>query len=162
PAETLAPGIEPGGQPAPAGTGQDAPSPARPGWPEVPGYEVLQELARGGMGVVFKARQVRLNRAVALKMILQGGLAGPEERVGFLAEAEVIAAIRHPGIVQVYDFGTHQGLPFFSMEFCPGGSLAQRLAGTPLPPSEAARTLEQVARAVQAAHAAGIVHRDLK
>jgi serine/threonine protein kinase/formylglycine-generating enzyme required for sulfatase activity len=140
---------EPPARPAPAGVG-------------VPGYEILEELGRGGMGVVYKARQFRLNRIVALKMVLHGGHAGAEERVRFLAEAEAVAAVRHPGIVQVYDFGTHAGLPYFSMEFCEGGSLAAELLGGPLPPREAARLVEQVARAIQAAHEKGIVHRDLK
>jgi tetratricopeptide (TPR) repeat protein len=114
------------------------------------------------MGVVYRARQRQLNREVALKMILQGGHAGRDERLRFLAEAEAIAAVRHPGIVQVHDFGTHNDLPYFALELCPGGSLADRLSGTPLPPPEAARLVEQVARAVQAAHDRGIVHRDLK
>jgi WD40 repeat protein/tRNA A-37 threonylcarbamoyl transferase component Bud32 len=127
-----------------------------------PGYEILEELGRGGMGVVYKARQVNLNRTVALKMILAGGHAGAEERARFLAEAEAIAAIRHPGIVQIHDFGTHGGLPFFALEFCEGGSLADKLNGTPLPPRQAARLVEQISRAMQAAHEKGIVHRDLK
>jgi tRNA A-37 threonylcarbamoyl transferase component Bud32 len=126
------------------------------------GYEILGELGRGGMGVVYKARQVKLNRLVALKMIRSGGHAEVEERLRFLAEAEVIASLRHPGIVQIHDFGTHQCLPFFALEFCPGGSLAGKLEGTPLPPREAAALVEQVARAMQAAHERGIVHRDLK
>jgi hypothetical protein len=129
---------------------------------QVPGYEVLEELGRGGMGVVYKARQVHLNRVVALKMVLAGSHAAAEERVRFLAEAEAIAAVKHPGIVQVYEFGTHEGVPYFSLEFCDGGSLAARLADNPLPPAEAAWLVEQVTRAVQAAHEAGIVHRDLK
>jgi WD40 repeat protein len=114
------------------------------------------------MGVVYKARQVSLNRLVALKMILAGGHAGAEERRRFLAEAEALAAIRHPGIIEVHDFGTHEGLPFFALEYCEGGSLADRLSGTPLPPREAAGIVAQLGRAVQAAHEQGIVHRDLK
>jgi tRNA A-37 threonylcarbamoyl transferase component Bud32 len=128
----------------------------------VPGYELLGEVGRGGMGVVYKARQVKLNRIVALKMIVSGGHAASEERVRFLAEEEAIAAVRHPGVVQIHDFGTHEGLPFFALEFCVGGSLAQKLNGAPRPAAEAARLVEQVARAVQAAHEKGIVHRDLK
>ncbi len=130
--------------------------------PRVPGYEILSELGRGGMGVVYKALQVPLNREVALKMILAGSLAGDEDRKRFLAEAEAIAAVKHPGIVQVYDFGTHEDLPYFSLEFCEGGSLARKLAGTPVSPREAAHLVGQVARAVQAAHQHNIVHRDLK
>jgi serine/threonine-protein kinase len=136
--------------------------PSKTGLDSVPGYEVLGELGRGGMGVVYRARQVALNRVVALKMVLSGGHAAAQERTRFLVEAEAIAAVKHPGIVGVYDFGTHDGLPFFSMEFCEGGSLAGKLAENPLPPREAARLVEQVARAVQAAHEQGIVHRDLK
>jgi serine/threonine protein kinase len=95
-------------------------------------------------------------------MILAGGHAGPEERIRFLAESEAVAAVKHPGIVQIHDFGTHDGLPFFSLEFCEGGSLADRLADTPLPPPEAARLVRRIAQAVQAAHERGIIHRDLK
>jgi formylglycine-generating enzyme required for sulfatase activity len=124
----------------------------------VPGYEVLGVLGRGGMGVVYKARHLKLNRVVALKMILHAGHAGPGEHFRFLREAEAIAAIRHPGVVQVYDFGTHDGAPYFALEFCAGGTLAHKLSGKPLPPREAADLVEQVARAVQAAHKAGIVH----
>jgi formylglycine-generating enzyme required for sulfatase activity/tRNA A-37 threonylcarbamoyl transferase component Bud32 len=130
--------------------------------PVVPGYEILGELGRGGMAVVYKARHLALNRLVALKMILTGSLAGPEERLRFLAEAEAVAAVKHTGIVQIHDFGTHEGVPFLSLEFCGGGSLAGRLAEGPLPAREAARLIVQVAQAVQAAHDRGIVHRDLK
>jgi serine/threonine-protein kinase len=114
------------------------------------------------MGVIYQARQARLNRLVALKMILAGAHAAPEHRVRFLAEAEAIAALAHPGVVQVFEFGTHAGQPYFALEFCPGGSLADRLDGTPLPPREAAELVERLAKAVQAAHDRGIVHRDLK
>src|SRR5262249_2371919 len=93
------------------------------------GYEVLEEIGRGGMGVVFKARQRGLNRVVALKMILAGEYVGPEARQRFLAEAELIARLSHPNIVQVYEFGQHEGNPFFSLEFVDGGSLAAALAG---------------------------------
>jgi WD40 repeat protein len=128
----------------------------------IPGYEVLAELGRGGMGVVYQARQVRANRVVALKMILTGVHAGEAERRRFLTEAEAVARVQHPNIVQVHEVGEHDGHPFFSLEFCPGGSLADKLDGTPLPPHEAARLVEVLARAVQAAHEAGVVHRDLK
>jgi DNA-binding beta-propeller fold protein YncE/tRNA A-37 threonylcarbamoyl transferase component Bud32 len=130
--------------------------------PFICGYEVLEELGRGGMGVVYKARQTRLNRLVALKMILSGTHAGHEDRLRFLAEAEAVAAIKHPGVVEVYEFGTHDDRPYYALEFCEGGTLADKLAGTPLQGREAAQTVAELARAVQAAHDRGIVHRDLK
>jgi serine/threonine protein kinase len=137
---------------------------ARPVAPpaQVPGYEILEELGRGGMGVVYKARHLKLNRVVALKMILSGGHAGEAERGRFLTEAQSIARLQHPNVVQVFEVGECEGRPFFSMEFCAGGSLEKRLAGTPLPPREAAGLVATLARAMQAAHGHGIVHRDLK
>jgi formylglycine-generating enzyme required for sulfatase activity/tRNA A-37 threonylcarbamoyl transferase component Bud32 len=128
----------------------------------VPGYEVLEELGRGGMAVVYKARDRRLGRLVALKMILAGAHASPAERARFRAEAEAIARVQHPDIVQIYEVGEHADLPFLSLEFCPGGTLEQELAGTPLAAREAAAVLERLARAVAAAHAVGVIHRDLK
>jgi serine/threonine-protein kinase len=128
----------------------------------VPGYEILELLGRGGMGVVYKARQISLNRLVALKMILHGGHAGEQEWRRFRMEAEAIARLQHPNIVQVFEVGQHNGLPFSSLEFCPGGSLDRKLAGTPLDPQEAARLVLALAGAVQAAHDANIIHRDLK
>jgi serine/threonine protein kinase len=125
-------------------------------------YEILKELGRGGMGIVYLARQVSLNRRVALKMILAGTHAGEDERQRFRDEAEAVARLQHPNIVQVYEVGEADGHPFFSLEFCPGGSLAAKLSGTPLPPKEAAALVEQLARAVHHAHQRGIVHRDLK
>src|SRR5262245_7807733 len=136
--------------------------PAPPPPPTIPGYEILGELGRGGMGVVYQARQIPLNRVVALKMILAGGHERPADRARFRAEAEAIARLQHPPIVQVYEIGEHDGRPFFSLEFCAGGSLAQQLNGTPLPPREAAQLVETLARAVQAAHDKGVIHRDLK
>ena len=130
--------------------------------PVVPGYEILGELGRGGMGVVYKARQIGLNRVVALKMILSGEHAGAEELARFRAEAEAVARLQHPNIVQIHEIAEHEGRPFFSMEFCPGGGLDRKLGGTPLPPVEAARLVETLARAVHAAHRQNVIHRDLK
>jgi hypothetical protein len=131
-------------------------------WPAVPGYEVLEELGRGGMGVVYKARQAGLGRLVALKVILAGAHAGADDRARFRAEAEAVARLQHPNVVQIHEVGERDGRPYFSLEFCPGGSLDGRLAGTPLPPPEAGRLVETLARAVHAAHRHGIIHRDLK
>ena len=103
-----------------------------------------------------------LNRLVALKMILAGGHAGAGELARFKTEAEAIARLQNPHIVQIYEVGEFGGLPFLSLEFCPGGSLEKKLSGNPLPPQEAAPLIETLARAVQAAHDAGIIHRDLK
>ena len=114
------------------------------------------------MGVVYKARQIGLNRLVALKMILAGGHASVQQRTRFQAEAKVIARLQHPHIVQVFDIGEHQGMPFFSLELVEGGSLEKQLAGNPLPPRDAAVLLAILAGAMQAAHDHGITHRDLK
>ncbi len=141
------------------------PEPAAPTGPVpegVPGYEILKELGRGGMGVVYKARQVALNRVAALKMILSGAHAGDKDRARFRSEAEAVARLQHPNIVQVYEVGEHNGLPYFSLEYVDGGSLAQHLDGTPLPARDAAGLIETLARAMHHAHAQGIVHRDLK
>src|SRR3954464_4498204 len=130
----------PGGPPPAPGAAQAA----------VPGYEILGELGRGGMGVVYKARQVRLNRVVALKMILAGDHASPEAAVRFLGEAESVARLPHPNIVHVHAFGDHDGRPYFEMEYVAGGSLADRLDGTPWPDREAARLVEPPPRATPA------------
>src|SRR5262249_8614226 len=130
--------------------------------PAVPGFEILGELGRGGMAVVYHARQVALQRAVALKMVLNGAHAGPKGLARFRAEAGVIARLQHPTIVQVYDVGEAAGRPYFALEFVAGGSLAQHLHGTPQPMRPAAQMVETLARAVHAAHANGVVHRDLK
>jgi WD40 repeat protein/tRNA A-37 threonylcarbamoyl transferase component Bud32 len=130
--------------------------------PVIPGYEIAGELGRGGMGVVYKARQTRLNRPVALKMILAGAHAGAEATARFLAEAEAVAQLQHPNIVQIFHIDEHAGHPYFEMEFVGGGSLAERLDGTPRPPREASRLTEILARAMAEAHRRGIVHRDLK
>jgi tRNA A-37 threonylcarbamoyl transferase component Bud32 len=139
--------------------------PAKPdssGWPEVPGYEILAELGHGGMGVVYKARHLKLNRLVALKMVLAGAQAGPEDLLRFLAEAESIAQVQHPNIVQVHEIGQHGRVPYFAMEYVAGGSLAHRVKGEPLEAGQATRMVEMLARGVQAAHQRGIIHRDLK
>jgi WD40 repeat protein len=139
-----------------------APAPPAPIAPAVPGYEIVRELGRGGMGVVYEARQIGLNRQVALKMILAGGHASAGDLDRFRTEAEAIARLLHPNIVQVYETGTHAGLPYFSLEFCPGGSLDRKLDGTPWEAATAAALIETLARAIQHAHEHRIVHRDLK
>jgi serine/threonine protein kinase len=130
--------------------------------PEAPGYEVLGLLGRGGMGVVYKARQLGLQRPVALKMILMGSAADPRELARFRAETAALARLQHPNIVQIYDVGEAGGRPYFVLEFVGGGSLAQHLKQTPQPVRPAAQLVETLARAVHAAHANGVIHRDLK
>jgi serine/threonine-protein kinase len=114
------------------------------------------------MGIVYKAHHLRLNRPVALKMLLAGTYAGPAERERFLREAEAVAGLRHVNIVQVHDMGDHDGRPYFTMEYVEGGSLAQKLMATPQPAHLAAALLATLAEAVQVAHQGGIAHRDLK
>jgi serine/threonine-protein kinase len=140
----------------------EGPPPAEMPAPAVPGYEVLGELGRGGMGVVYRARQTKLGRVVALKMVLSGAHAGAADLARFRAEAEAIARLQHPNIVQVHEVGEHGGLPYFSLEYCAGGSLEKQLNGAPRPPEEAAGLVEVLARAMQAAHDKGVIHRDLK
>jgi serine/threonine protein kinase/tetratricopeptide (TPR) repeat protein len=130
--------------------------------PTVPGYHVLGVLGRGGMGVVYKALQTKLGRVVALKMILHAEHAGDQERQRFQGEAEAVARLQRPNIVQIFEVGEQRGLPYFALEFCPGGSLDRKLAGSPLPPREAAQLVQTLALAMQAAHDKGILHRDLK
>ena len=130
--------------------------------PLVPGHEVLAMVGYGGMGVVYKARHIRLNRPVAIKMLLSGAHTNRIQFSSLMREAQVIARLRHPNIVQVYDVGDLDGLTYFTMEFMEGGSLAQLLRGAPQSPREAVKILITVARAVEAAHQGGIVHRDLK
>ncbi len=130
--------------------------------PRVPGYEIMHEVGRGGMGVVYKARQLNLNRTVALKMILSGVHAGPTERERFRREAEAVAALQHAHIVQIFDIGEADGHPYLALEFVEGGSLAQNLTGAPWASARAAELIETLARAMQFSHDAGIVHRDLK
>src|SRR5215468_3047137 len=129
--------------------------------PQVPGYEVEAVLGRGGMGVVYKARHLALKRTVALKM-LAAGHPHPAERARFRAEAEAVAQLQHPNIVQIHEVGEADGRPFFALEFVEGGSLAGRLAGQPLPPRDAARLVAALAEAMHLAHSHNLVHRDLK
>jgi serine/threonine protein kinase len=125
-------------------------------------YALLGELGRGAMGVVYKARQVSLNRIVALKMVLAGQHARAEDLARFRTEAEAVARLQHPNIVQIYQVGEHDGCPFCALEFVNGTTLAKRLLGTPQPPRPAAHLIEILARAIHQAHQRGIVHRDLK
>ena len=132
------------------------------GRPEIPGYRVGDILGRGGMGVVYEARHLRLNRPVAIKMMLNGGFAGRPELARFQREAEALAALEHPNIVRIYDVGESGGLPYFAMEFVAGGNLAQTLGGVPQSARDVAALGVLLAGAVEAAHRGGIVHRDLK
>src|SRR5262245_7848292 len=130
--------------------------------PQVPGYELFGEVGRGGMGVVYRARQCALDRPVAVKMLLAGPFASPQELGRFRRETAALACLRHPNIVQVYDAGDVEGRPYFAMEFVEGDSLARKLAGTPQPARPAAALVSALAGAVEVAHQSGIVHRDLK
>ncbi len=127
-----------------------------------PGYEILAEIGRGGMGIVYRARQVGLNRLVALKMVRGAEYASAELLDRFRAEAEAVARLHHPQIVQIYDYGEHDGLPYLALELIEGGTLADRLDGTPWPARQAATLLESLARAAGFAHQHGVIHRDLK
>ena len=126
----------------------------------IPGYEILEKLGEGGMGVVYRARQVRANRIVALKMVR--GLLTEQDRARFRIEAESVARLKHDNIVQIYEIGEHEDRPYFSLEFCVGGDLAEQLEKGPLLPRLAARLVEALARAMEAAHRKHVVHRDLK
>src|SRR5262245_36850365 len=128
----------------------------------VAGYLLEGELGRGGMGVVYRARQLSLNRVVALKMILHADHVGEERQRRFVHEAEALGRLRHPNIVQVHEAGFHEGAAFFSMEYIDGGSLDRQLRGTPLPPRAGAILVETLARAAHHAHLAGLIHRDLQ
>jgi WD40 repeat protein len=130
--------------------------------PGIAGYQVLGELGRGGMGVVYKAQHLSLKRLVALKMVLSGTQAGAMELARFRAEAEAVARLQHPHIVQIYEVGERDGLPYCALEYVAGGNLAQRLGGKPLAPAAAAQMVAALAEGVQHAHEHGIIHRDLK
>jgi WD40 repeat protein/tRNA A-37 threonylcarbamoyl transferase component Bud32 len=138
------------------------------GWPTLPGLKLVEVLGAGGMGLVFKARQAALNRDVAVKLLRDAHLAGPEQHERFHLEAQAIARLQHPHLVQVYEFGEVPSLggtssqPYLVMEYVPGGNLADVLAGVPQPPLEAAHLVETLARAIEHAHAHKIIHRDLK
>jgi WD40 repeat protein len=154
--------------PATAGTEDSLPEPAVPvrgtgGWPRPFGdYELLGELGRGGMSVVYLARQKRPARTVALKLILAGAHAAAEHRARFLAEADAIGRLQHPNIVQLYEVGECEGQLYLSLEYVAGGTLARHLHGRPQDPWATAGLVEQLARAVHYAHVNGVVHRDLK
>src|SRR5687767_3552875 len=132
------------------------------GRPRIPGYDVQSVLGRGGMGVVYKARQLKLRRPVARTVIIGGAFAGAPDLSRFMHGAGAVASLRHPNVVQVHAVGDLDGLPYFTMEYVEGGSLDKKLGGTPQPAPDAADLVATLAGAVQAAHAAGIVHRDLK
>jgi serine/threonine-protein kinase len=142
----------------------DEPTPQAPSnaeLPRIPGYEVQAVLGRGGAGVVFKARHLALKRAVAIKMLAVSHFR-PEDRDRFRAEAEAVARLQHPNIVQIHEIGEADGGPFLAFEFVEGGSLAERLAGRSLPARDAARLVVALAEAMHLAHSRNLVHRDLK
>jgi serine/threonine-protein kinase len=130
--------------------------------PVIPGYEIEVVLGCGGMGVVYKARHLALKRTVALKMVLAGGHAGPRERARFRIEAEAVARLQHPHIVQIHEVGEAGGRAYCALEYVEGGNLAGKIDGQPMPAREAARLVEALARAMQLAHSRNVVHRDLK
>ncbi|MDB5319640.1 MAG: tetratricopeptide repeat protein kinase family protein [Phycisphaerales bacterium] len=130
--------------------------------PKIPGYEVQAVLGRGGIGIIFRVRHVKLDRVVALKMLLSGEYAGAVELARFAREAQSIAALQHPNIVQIYEVGQVDGRAYFTMELVGGGSLSQKLGGIPQPAQYGASVIHILARAIHAAHLAGIIHRDLK
>jgi serine/threonine-protein kinase len=139
------------------------PTPAgRSEFPKVAGFEILGVLGRGGMGVVYKAQQPRLGRLVALKMVLAGAHAGPEALMRFHLEAEALAGVQHPHIVQVYEVGEHERSPYLALEFIDGPALDKKIGDRPQAPRQAAQLIETLARAISCAHQRGVVHRDLK
>jgi serine/threonine protein kinase len=142
--------------------GTDPLPPDPPPKPEIPGYEILSELGHGGMGVVYKARHLPLNRPVALKLLRFAPGSAPQAEARFLREAQVVARLRHPSIVQIYEIAEHHGFPYLALEYVAGGSLAEKLRGGPLPPREAAELTMKLAMAMDYAHCQGVIHRDLK
>lgn len=143
-----------------SGTGESSPLPAR--GTVIGNYELIQEIARGGMGAVFRARHLHLGREVALKMILSGTFASPEEIRRFLAEAVAAASLEHEQIATIYEVGQHLGYPYFTMQLIQGGSLSERLDRYRADPESAARLVFQIAQAVEYAHQQGFIHRDMK
>src|SRR5262249_45657059 len=129
--------------------------------PDVPGYEVQEVLGRGGMGVVYRARQLGLGRLVALKMILHNRTS-EDDLARFQAEAQAVARLRHPNIIQIHEVGEHQQQPFSSLEFAGGGSLDRLIQGCPPPARDVAVLIRTLALAADHAHSEGIIHRDLK
>jgi serine/threonine protein kinase/WD40 repeat protein len=154
-------GLRPGGETV-VDVGQVRPAAAAAALPQIFGYEILKERGRGGMGVVYEARQVGLNRVVALKMLLPECSAAPELLARFRTEAEALARLQHPNIVPIYDVGEWQGRPYFTMEYVAGPSLAEVLDGRAQDISASARLVEVLARTMHAVHQAGLIHRDLK
>jgi Protein kinase domain len=151
-------GVPPAGDSAPSAAEGERPAPLA----AISGYEVLDELGHGGMGIVYKARDLSLGRIVAIKMIAEAAYAQPAQLRRFLAEAEAVARLKHPNIIAIHQVGQEAGRPYLSLEFAEGGNLAQRLAQGPLSSPQAAELVEALARAVGAAHKAGVIHRDLK
>jgi serine/threonine-protein kinase len=130
--------------------------------PRIPGYRILGVLGRGGMGLVYSAHHLALDRRVALKVVLGGDHASDEQRVRFLTEARAVAQLLHPNIVQIYEIGETEGLPYFSLEYVDGGSLEQKVGRLPQEPRWSAALVESIARAMHVAHRGSIIHRDLK
>jgi WD40 repeat protein len=143
-------------EPSPHGAGESRP------FPVLPGFELLEELGRGGMGIVYKARQPSLDRLVALKVLREGEHAAPDDVARLRREAEAVARLQHPNIVQIYEIGEQDGRPFLALEFVEGESLARKAAGQPQPVREAAALVAALAEAMHAVHQRGVVHRDLK
>ncbi len=147
---------------APAASSAPGRSPASEELPQLPGYRIEAVLGRGAMGIVLRAEHLQLKRTVAIKMILAGAHASDEERARFQVEAQAVARLTHPNIVQIYEVGEHAGRPYLTLEYAGAGTLGSRMAGDPQAPVDAAKTIATLARAVHAAHEKGIVHRDLK